>query len=635
MAGSIANVEGARFGIGLPERLPDFSRGPLNLFRIVWFAAFLLALAGPIAGAWHRLANANQNSALVAGSHAGFAAADADLTRIRFPVGPDAERLGIRPGDDIVAVDSIPVSAVVPMPGTPAAAKARVSDADAALFGDLLYGTESREVALTLRSPDGRLRDVRITTGEQHIERGARALGIPHWVLSFADLLQILTYPFLLASAWVLHRRKERDVVSSVVSLAILLTMGAEQPSATFLELVVGVPPWLHRAAYDLGNICLLSGIMLFPHGRLSPRPVLAVIATLPILFFLAGDTYRGVFMAYMALSVLTLVWRLRHTPQGDERQQLKWALLGFSGYALFLAASLLADMAKLAAATLAGRLGLEIFAGFSFGLAFLLLQLGLLVALLRYRLYDAESVITRSASIALIMLAVATIFEAAIEAAKQLIQAEFGQNAGSTAPVAAAALTTILFNPIYERVQAWTERRFHRRLVELRDDLPECLRDLRHVATLPELLDEVFNRIEAGVRPVRVAALVGGAVVGARGCEAGEVLAWAAAAGLDPACEVHFEGTDALFPIRVPLRLEDGSCLGFLLIGPRPDRSSISSAELGALKDIAPAVARALWIVTTRAARPRDVAERLAGQQRQIDALAARLSIDRSGAAA
>jgi hypothetical protein len=295
----------------------------------------------------------------------------------------------------------------------------------------------------------------------------------------------------------------------------------------------------------------------------------------------------------------------------------------------------LLADMAKLAAATLAGRLGLEIFAGFSFGLAFLLLQLGLLVALLRYRLYDAESVITRSASIALIMLAVATIFEAAIEAAKQLIQAEFGQNAGSSAPVAAAALTTILFNPIYERVQAWTERRFHRRLVELRDDLPECLRDLRHVATLPELLDEIFNRIEAGVRPVRVAALIGGQLVGARGCEAGEVLAWAAAAGLDPGCEVHFEGVDALFPIRVPLRLEDGSCLGFLLIGPRPDRSSISSAELGALKDIAPAVARALWIVTTRAARERDVAERLAGQQRQIDALAARLSIDRSGAAA
>src|SRR3954466_10832088 len=103
MTGSIAGHDGGRgrFRASLPERLPDFTRGPLNAFRIIWFAAFLLALAGPIAGAWHRLARARPTGPVVAGSHAGFAVADADLTRIRFPVGPEAERLGIRAGDDI------------------------------------------------------------------------------------------------------------------------------------------------------------------------------------------------------------------------------------------------------------------------------------------------------------------------------------------------------------------------------------------------------------------------------------------------------------------------------------------------------------------------------------------------------
>ena len=637
MASNVA--EGGREEAGprlsLPERIPDFSRSGLIAFRIIWFAAFLLALAGPIAGGWYRLGHETQNSALIPGSRVGIALSEADLTQVRYPIGVQAARLGIARGDKIVAVDGIPVSARVPMPGTPAAAEAHVTDADTALFGDLLYGTESREVALTLRTPGGALRNVSVTSGEEHLETAAAALHVPHWLLSFVDLIHILTYPFLLASAWVLYRRKERDVVSSVVSLAILLTMGAEQPSATFLELVAGVPPWLHRAVYDLGNLCLLAGIMLFPHGRLRPVAMLGIIATLPILFFLGGDTYRGVFMAYMAVSVLTLVWRLRHTAPGDERQQLKWALFGFSGYALFLAASLLADMWKLYATSLSGQLSQEVIAGFAFGLAFLLLQLGLLVALLRYRLYDAESVITRSASIALIMLLIATLFEAAIEAVKQFVQAEFGQNSGSTGPVAAAALTTILFNPVYERVQGWTERRFHKRLVELRDDLPECLRDLRHVATVPELLDEIFDRIGAGVRPIRVAVALGDEVIGTRGCEAGEVSAWMASAGLDPTCEPHFEGTDALFPMRVPLKLDDGECLGFLLIGPRPDRSSISSAELAALKQVSSPIARALWIATTRQAREREVAERLAGQQRQIDALAARLAIDRPGAAA
>ena len=49
--------------------------------------------------------------------------------------------------------------------------------------------------------------------------------------------------------------------------------------------------------------------------------------------------------------------------------------------------------------------------AGICFALAVLFLQLGLLIALLRYRLYDAEIVISRSANFALITLGVAAVF--------------------------------------------------------------------------------------------------------------------------------------------------------------------------------------------------------------------------------
>ena len=46
-----------------------------------------------------------------------------------------------------------------------------------------------------------------------------------------------------------------------------------------------------------------------------------------------------------------------------------------------------------------AAVIGLEVTAGLSFGLSMLVLQFGLLVALIRYRLYDAEAVISRTAS--------------------------------------------------------------------------------------------------------------------------------------------------------------------------------------------------------------------------------------------
>src|SRR5206468_5996051 len=94
---------------------------------------------------------------------------------------------------------------------------------------------------ITVREPGGRLRDVVVTTGEQHIDAGAREIGVsPKW-LSFVDLLHVLAYPLLWWAAWLLHRRNARDAVSSILSIAVLLTIGAEQPSSDFLS-HFGVP---------------------------------------------------------------------------------------------------------------------------------------------------------------------------------------------------------------------------------------------------------------------------------------------------------------------------------------------------------------------------------------------------------
>jgi hypothetical protein len=624
MAGEIAESapRAPRFRLRLPRRVPDFGPRGFFLFRLVWYVAFALAVVAPIAGTWFRLADAGRNSALVAGSRAGVALGQDDLTRIRFPVGPAAAAAGIRPGDRIVAIDTIPVSPLVRLP-SPADLKGAGTETDQLLFGDLLAGSEDREVLLRLRSPGGRERDVAMRTGESHIEQAARARSIPSGLLSFVDLLQLLTYPFLLVSAWLLYKRKRFDVVSSIVSLAILLTMGTEQPSASFLVLVAGVPEGVHRALYDLGHICLIGGILLFPHGRLSPRVTLALLAALPLLLFLHGDIYRSMLIAGMAAAVLLFLWRLR-TATGDERQQLKWAVFGFSGYVFFLGLSLTADMLKLGAPSLGQQLLLEVTAGFAFGLAFLLLQAGLLVALLRYRLYDAEVAISRSASFALIALILAGIFAATMEGVKEVILRLFGRDAGSIAPIVGAALSTVMINPVYERVQAWAERRFQRRLVEMRRDLPDCLRDLRHFASLPELVEEVLRRISSGVRSARLALILDGRPAGTRGTDAAQVEAWLARTALDPACSSGVETGDAFFPLRRPLSLDDGTCLGWVLLGPHPDRSRLSTAELDALDELAGPLARAVRVVLAREARERGIAEALAHQQRRIDALAA-----------
>ncbi|QAY79086.1 hypothetical protein [Sphingosinicella sp. BN140058] len=641
-----------RFRPRLPERIPDFSRRALWLFRPIWFAALLLAIVGPIGGVWLRLTAPSPNSSLIPGSRAGLALDAEDLTRVRFTVGSAAASAGVRAGDDIVAIDTIPISAVVPeRPGDrlrclsgneEAAVPPGTTALDYGLLAPLLCAGEDRPLLLTLRGTDGARRNVEILTGENHIEQAAAASGVPGRLLDFTDLAHLPVYPFLLACAWFLCRRREADVESSIVSLAILLTMAGEQPSYNFLATMLAQPALqglgaeaVPRLLYDLANILLLTGVLLFPFGRLRPRWVLAVIAALPILLFVGGNIYRMLFIAFMAIAVDTLFRRLRQTPQSDERQQLKWALFGFAGYAVMLGVSLTIDMLKNDANGLGQQLALEMTAGFTFALAFLILQSGLLIALMKYRLYDAEAVISRSISVALITLILGAAFAGVMEGVKEIILRGFGQNAGSIAPIVGTAVSTILVVPVYERVQAWTERRFHRKLVDLRQGLPECLRDIRHFAPLREVTSEVLKRIESGVRPRRLAAVVDGKLVVARGVSDEEVASWLAAEPSPGDFSLQFDAVDKLFSIRIPLRAEEGPLLGWILVGARPDRSCLSSAERDALIEIMDPVARAVRMVMKREERERSVTATLHGLQRQIDGLRERLRIDRTGTAA
>ena len=612
----------------LPERIPDLRRPWLTLFELLWYPALLLAIAGPIAGTWYRLTSPDENSALMLGSRAGLALSEDDLTRVRFPVGSAARAAGIQPGDDIIAINGAPIARVVPISELGIARPNDATDSDYAAFSPVIEGSDPVDLDMRLRTRDGRERSYRVRTGEQHIEQDARRLGLSPAMLSVVDLLHIITYPFLLFAAWVLHRRKRDDLVSSILSLAILLTIASEQPSAAFLGFILKVPEWLHQRIYDLGNIALLAGILLFPYGRLRPRVVLAFLALLPLLFFLKGDTYRLTFMLFMAACVLTLIWRLRHTEAGDTHQQIKWALFGFSGYALFLSLALAIDMSKLSVGSFGTQILLEVVGGLSFGLAFLCLNLGLLVALMRFRLYDAEAVISRSANFALITIALGGIFAATNEAVKVLVQSFYGPTAGSTPGIFAAAVATVLVNPAQQRISAWSERRFQRNLVVLRDDLPECIRDMRETASLSELLDEVLLRIEKGVRTTRMAAVIGDTVGKARGIALDEVKAWMSSDDAASCAERICETSDRVFPLRVPLtpRHGDQTRVGYILVGPRPDGSILSKVEQQALVEVAEPASRAIRNVIKREKREHETAAMIASNERRIEELEAQL---------
>jgi hypothetical protein len=607
-------------GWKFPERVPQFNTAIYWVFSTIWFAALLLAVVGPVMGLYERYVAPGDNSQLLLGSRAGFAVAPSDATRIRFTIGPDARQAGIRAGDHIIAIYGLPIPDK--MPFTEQAIAAHGNDPAYIAMGNMLTGTDKLPFPLTVRSADGSVHDVTVTTGENHINNAAKEAGFSPTLLSFIDVVHVIFYPFLIWAAWLLHRRNARDAVSSILSLAILLMIGSELPSSAFLA-QVGVPRSVNVALYDLNNVLLIAGILLFPHGRIT-WGIVAMIAALPVLMLLHGQLYKAYLVFFMILAVLMLLRSSRKTTSTETLQQVRWALLGFSGYAFLRVISMACDYFKWSTDTFGLQLTLEVFGGITLALGVLVLQFGLLIALIRYRLYDAEFVISKSANFALITLIIVAVFAGVADAFKQLIYNYYGNTDSEGPVIIAAALSTVLVNPVQERIQKWSEQRFQRNLVLLRDDLPDCVRDMRETASLDEMVDEILERVDRGVRAIRSAVIVGGRVLRTRDISGEEVATWKKSKLAEDYKEDICEPSDKLFPIRVPLvpSSDKEPPIGFLLVGTRPDGSSPSRDEQKALAGVSEDIARAIRTVVKREAREAKIAALIDSNARRIQAL-------------
>ena len=338
----------------------------------------------------------------------------------------------------------------------------------------------------------------------------------PRW-LNFIDLLHVLAYPFLLWAAWLLHHRNARDAVSSILSLAVLLTIAAEQP-------VVDVPRIDPRSALaQRRDLRPRQRAAADRHPAVPARQLFRgagslLIALLPISDVPARDALPDVLrllhdhrrpVAAADLRLTEVSRAAAADPLGAARDHR------LRGPALRLDRRRLSEMvdAQFRPAA-AGRDG----AGISFALAVLVLQVGLLIALVRYRLYDAEFVISRSANVALITLGVAAVFAGTADGLKQIIYNYYGNTSSEGPIIFAAALSTCSSTRSRSASSAGPNSASRRTSSCCATILPEVARDMRETASLGEMLDEILARVDRGVRAVRSSAIVNGCVLRARG---------------------------------------------------------------------------------------------------------------------
>jgi hypothetical protein len=157
-----------------------------------------------------------------------------------------------------------------------------------------------------------------------------------------------------------------------------------------------------------------------------------------------------GLSLAFIARQALT--WR---RSSGDRRQQLKWLASGAAVtiICLFLAAnSSSSSSSPVNGPTLWGVLSTLAW----MGVAALPISIG--VAILKYRLYDIDRIISRTLAYAIVTGLLVGVYAGLVLLATQVLKFH------STVAVAASTLVVAaLFNPIRRRVQHAVDRRFNR----------------------------------------------------------------------------------------------------------------------------------------------------------------------------
>lgn len=570
---------GAKWLFNPPVRLRAVPDRWVPLFRLLWFLAFLLSLAAVVLGTVHAWRETYQVRPVLRAL-----ALDYDVENNgRISIKPES-----RPGEtfQLLAIDGAPVSADIRTPGL----ARRLQDAKGPV------------VTLDLKAADGKL----VTLQEQRDLTPASESITRARDLRFAARLTsgLLACSALLFCSFLLARRRPSDPVALLFAFAFAgLAATIDPPIAMWMA--YGWPP-----AYDIISsiwfYLLLIALAVFPDGIFVPRPYRwLVIAAVPLAVFVSLQNVNSELQAFVGIGSLLAVLaaqigRYRRLDPGIERQQIKWAAFGFAAGLLLLAAAFallpfLPDQANQRNFVL----NMAVVLLFSIGMA--CLPLGLLIALTRFRLWEADTVITRSAAYAVVTVIVGVVWAASSDLVKLVIEEVMGRESQAGATTAGAVIAAGIFSPTQSLVLGWTRKRFGGPLDRMRGASAK-MKKWALTETPSEVATRALAIIDDVIHPSACAIVVDTALsrelVAIRNASSAE----------DPELVEHLTLAD------------EESSVGTLLLGRRSDGNRYNRQQLEAVEEMIPSLAESLRIARSHHSRESTM-------QQRLDEMAARLA--------
>jgi len=273
--------------------------------------------------------------------------------------------------------------------------------------------------------------------------------------------------------------------------------------------------------------------LWLFPDGRLASgrwRPVAVVLVAAGVILALAawasgiaaaaghaipvdangnliaspakgsaGDTFQTVAFLYVLVS--WVAWLAVQVPRyrrsaGERRQQLKWLYIGAVVFVIAVLAPAGPGSSVLSAVVYA----LDVL-----GLGVLPVCIG--VAVLRYRLYEIDRIISRVISYAIITAVLAGVFAGLVLLATVVLPFK-----SSVAVAASTLVVAALFNPLRRRVQHTVDRRFNRARYNAEAVVAAFTARLRQTVDLDTVRGDLVGVVHEAFQPAHVSVWLSGA---------------------------------------------------------------------------------------------------------------------------
>ena len=316
-------------------------------------------------------------------------------------------------------------------------------------------------------------------------------------------------------SAALIMRHRLNNRMAMLVALA-LVTFPLNLTAAGEVEFLTTHPGWrvplgLRDALSGFSVIMLL--LFLFPDGRFVPRWTRLLFVTWIVLglsspfvekeFPEDADYMFVVFVGFLASGVVAQIYRYRRVSGALERQQTKWVITGLTAtvsgaLVWYLIYQIIIPSYESKPAYL------DVIAPLVIGVLLLLFPITVVIAILRYRLYDIDVVVNRALVYGLLTATLVGAYFGIVIGLQAAFRAATGQDS-NVAIVISTLLIAALFLPLRRRLQEFIDRRFYRRRYDAARTLATFAATARDEVDLERLSGALVAVVRETMEPAHV----------------------------------------------------------------------------------------------------------------------------------